>query len=707
MTISHTQSSPFMAPSLMSQLATWVELGALRSLDLALARFMQQQVPGTDEHVLLAVALVSERNGHGHVCLDLNAALAAPKLLLSAVKRTFTTNSAPEDSSEHPAREQLAKQLSQLSLTAWLEKLSTSSLVENRIQVGASQDVDHKDRERGNSPLVLAGSPTRPLLYLRRYWLYEQKIKASLSQRLSVPQTLPEAATQGLLATLFPSTQASVNTGLPSTLPLTLNTDWQKVACLLAARSHFAIITGGPGTGKTTTVVKLLALLQGLRLTNQAPPLHIHLAAPTGKAAARLSESIAGSVSQLPLPADLAEPLRNCIPKEVTTLHRLLGSLPNTRNFRHHAANLLPTDLVVVDEASMMDVEMMARLLDALPSHARLILLGDKDQLASVEAGSILGDLCQTADLAHYRPQTQAWITQLSQEILADEFIDPQGSALQQATCMLRHSYRFSAHPGIGELAGEVNSGRATASSLSTVFAKHPHSLQSLTLRAQGDSQFTDLTPLARLAAAGYQGYLTTLKEQQPGHGASAEALSKWALAVFAAHNQFQLLTAVRQGAVGVDNLNKLVFKALQKKKLLPEGEPVWYAGRPLLVTRNDYSLKLMNGDIGICLHWPGHGLRVAFPDGEQGIRWVLPSRLQGVETVFAMTVHKSQGSEFTHTALVLPDYGNPVLTKELIYTGITRSKEKFTLIHSKDAVLNQALHSQVARASGLTALEY
>jgi len=661
---------------LMQSLANWVDLGALRSLDLALARFIQQQLPDSSDTLLLTVALVSERNAHGHVCLDLQAALHSPQLLLSAVKNT------PETGSTNPARDELATHLSQLTLANWVTELSASSAVATCFTAACKQ---------GNSPLVLAGTPEQPLLYLRRYWHYEQQIKTALAQRLAVQQTLPETTTQNLLTALFPATN------LPT------QTDWQKVACLLAARSNFAIITGGPGTGKTTTVVKLLALLQGLRLANQETPLQIHLAAPTGKAAARLSESIAGSIERLELPEPLAEEIKNKIPKEVTTLHRLLGSLPNTRNFRHHATNPLATDLVVVDEASMVDVEMMARLVDALPSSARLILLGDKDQLASVEAGSILGDLCQTADAAHYTKATQAWIKQLSNEQLADEFIDAQGTALQQATCMLRHSYRFSAHPGIGELASQVNSGTATSASLKNSFKKHPESLNSLQLLATSEQFSIELAPLEKLVVEGYQGYLTTLKKLQPKQAnTSPEELQEWALNVFAAHNQFQLLTAVRRGVFGVENLNLLIAKVLRNKQLLPEGESLWYSGRPLLVTRNDYSLKLMNGDIGICMQWPEKGLRVAFPDGKQGIRWVLPSRLQAVETVFAMTVHKSQGSEFTHTALVLPDYGNPVLTKELIYTGITRSKEKFTLVHSKDAVLQQALQRQVERASGL-----
>ncbi|HKM15362.1 MAG TPA: exodeoxyribonuclease V subunit alpha [Marinospirillum sp.] len=656
--------------NLMETLVTWAELGALRSLDLALTRFIQQQLPDSSDAVLLAVALVSERNAHGHVCLDLQAALNNPQSLLT------TTN-------ENTAKDELAALLNPLSLASWVAELKASSAV-----------------NQANSPLVLAGIDKQPLLYLRRYWHYEQQIKAALAQRLAVQQTLPEVATQKLLARLFPAAD------LPTA------TDWQKVACLLAARSNFSIITGGPGTGKTTTVVKLLALLQGLRLSNHETPLQIHLAAPTGKAAARLSESIAGSIERLALsnnldlPENLATDIKSKIPKEVTTLHRLLGSLPNTRSFRHHATNPLPTDCVVVDEASMMDVEMMAKLVAALPSTARLILLGDKDQLASVEAGSVLGDLCQTAATGHYTPATKAWVQRLSNEQLADGYIDEQGTALQQATCMLRHSYRFSAHPGIGELAQAVNTGKTTVNKLKACFKNNPDSLNNLLLKTTSDPYKVYLAPLEQLAVKGYQGYLTTLQTLQPTQANTSPAeLEDWALKVFAAHNQFQLLTAVRQGFFGVESLNQQIVKALQSKNLLPEGVSFWYSGRPLLVTRNDYSLKLMNGDIGICMMWPKKGLRVAFPNGKQGIRWVLPSRLQGIETVFAMTVHKSQGSEFTHTALVLPDFGNPVLTKELIYTGITRSKEKFTLIHSKDSVLQQALNSQVERVSGLTTL--
>lgn len=656
--------------TMLNLLHHWAEQGAIRRLDQAFASFIHQQLPDSSDELLLAAALVSERTGHGHVCLDLSAVLRQPEHWLN--------QSQPTADPQQQASAQLARLLGQLSLSHWLDQLSCSSAVANCLD-GASSNLD-------NTPLVLSGSSNRPLLYLRRYWHYEQQISSAINQRLSIQPDLALAESQQLIAQLFSDNHSG-------------GTDWQKVACLLAARNQFAIITGGPGTGKTTTVVRLLALLQGLRLSQGQSKLQIHLAAPTGKAAARLSESISGSIQRLQLDSAIGESIKQSIPSQVTTLHRLLGSRPDSRHFRHHAANPLPTDLVVVDEASMMDVDMMSKLVSALPAHARLILLGDKDQLASVEAGSVLADLCQGADSANYHADTSAFLQQMGIE-LEPEFIAANGSKLQQATCMLRHSYRFSAHPGIGALASAVNSGAASPATLEQIIATHPESLHRLKLQPNNQQ----LPELEQLAVDGYRHYLSCLKQQQPD-STQPQQLQDWALAVFAAHNSFQLLTAMRKGLFGVESLNLIIQRALQQQGLLSVRQGSWYHGRPILITRNEYSLRLMNGDIGICMQWADGSLRVAFPDGAGGIRWILPSRLQAAETVFAMTVHKSQGSEFTHTALVLPDHHSPVLSKELIYTAITRSKEVFTLAYSNQHALQQALTSSVERASGLQGL--
>lgn len=642
---------------MLKQLQQWQEHGMLRPLDVALARFIAQQTADTADDVLLAAALVSERNGHGHVCLDIDNALAQPDQLISV-------DSEEEDALA--ASQQLKQQLAAIEQNRWLQQLSEHPAVSS----GA-----------GNTPFVLQQKNQRHLLYLRRYWQYEQDILHAIETRLTEPLALDENTTQTLIGELFKGEpQAAV--------------DWQKVACLNAARHQFAIITGGPGTGKTTTVIRLLALLQGLNIANDAAPMRIHLAAPTGKAAARLSESIAGSVEKLELPTSLEKVgLKDHLPQKATTLHRLLGAMPNSNKFKHNQHNPLITDCVIVDEASMMDVQMMSRLVHALPDHARLILLGDKDQLASVEAGSVLGDLCLHAEQGNYTPATAQWLANVGKETIDEHYINPQGSALAQATSMLRYSYRFAEHQGIGALADIVNSGTANIADVDSCIAEHDSLAQTSVNRH-------NLAALQQLLGEHYAPYLRTMRDKQPTT-LQQETIDAWASEIFKAHNQFQLLTATRKGRFGVEQLNQLAEQALQKAGLLADTLASWYPGRPVLITRNNYSLNLMNGDLGICLLWPDGKLRVAFPQGEDKIRWFLPSRLDGVETVFAMTVHKSQGSEFTHTALILPEYETPMLSKELIYTAITRSKEKFTLINTGQEVLATALHTKVQRSSG------
>lgn len=734
------------APDLLDRLAHWVGAGALRPLDLALTRFVQEQCGEDDPAVLLAIALVSERNGHGHVCLDLAAALAQPEALLGRLR---------DDRRQSPeVRAELSGLLQGLGPRDWAERLAGSAAVTDLTPVGwtsaaspptrspvapgaggfrASEDsaspetFEHAlhppyESRASATPFVLAGATDRPLLYLRRYWDYETRIRQGILERLKRPLALPEDQLRALLDLVF----LAQNRADP----------WPKIACALAARSPFAIITGGPGTGKTTTVVRLLAVLQGLALGQGKPPLRIRLAAPTGKAAARLNESIAGRVAELPF-ADLkeGERMRAEIPTEVTTLHRLLGPIPDSRHFRHHAGNPLPADLVVVDEASMVDVEMMAKLFDALRPGARLILLGDKDQLASVEAGAVLGDLCQCARGAHYTQETADWLEGVTGARIEAEYVDSDGRPLDQGIAMLRNSYRFKAEGGIGALAELVNEGildRQTEmdrfGAVRRLFArplkkkdKDLGRIHEVRLKGEHDPA------LDALIRKEYGAYFAAITDQDPGDAADAPALDGWARTVLEAYARFQLLTGLRRGAWGVEGLNERVIRVLDVRRpragpaqraVSGDGWGSWFPGRPVLVTRNDYGLRLMNGDIGIALEVPvrredgsvrralRRALRVAFPagDGSGGIRWVLPSRLQAVETAFAMTVHKSQGSEFSHTALVLPEKPNPVLTRELIYTAITRSKQTFTLLYSKDEVLRDALDRQVLRMSGLSA---
>lgn len=677
-------AGPAGATRLRAILARWAERGWLRALDGAFAQFLWREVPDAPPLSILAAALASHQLGRGHACLDLEATLRDPAFALSLPPEGSDWD---EDPPPRPA-----EVLAGVTLDDWQAALAHPDLV------GAGP---------GATPLVLTGAR----LYLRRYWGYEQGIRAAIADRLArgatIQAALPMAAMRAILAGLFP--------------PSPIAPDWQKLACALAARSAFSIITGGPGTGKTTTVVRLLALLQALALAEPGRgasprPLRIRLAAPTGKAAARLNASIAGTVAGLPLGglAD-AQAVRAAIPVTVTTLHRLLGSRPDTRRLRHHAGNPLALDVLVIDEASMIDLEMMAAVLAALPGTARLILLGDQDQLASVEAGAVLGELCRRAREGHYRPETRDWLKDATGERIEAALIDPAGTALDQAIVMLRHSHRFAAASGIGQLATAVNAGDKNAAARIWK-GRHPD-LSLVEVAGQGDAAFHSLVIDGRLgggadqssARHGYRHYLETLRALRPAADADPGAFDDWARAVLEAHGQFQVLCALRCGPWGVDGLNQRIARQLQTAGLIPANTG-WYLGRPVLVTRNDYALGLMNGDIGITLVPPGGAgdplpLRVAFPagDGKGGIQWVLPSRLQAVETVYALTVHKSQGSEFAHAALVMPDKLSPILTRELIYTGITRARTHLTLVRpGGDQVLADAIERRVLRASAL-----
>ncbi|MEM5426558.1 exodeoxyribonuclease V subunit alpha [Paraburkholderia ferrariae] len=694
------------AGQMLGVLDNWVERGWLRTLDAAFARFLWTEAPHSPPLLLLAAALASHQLGRGHVCLDLKATLEDPAFALSLPP------DGPQMLAAVPAQPP-AEVLAGVTLAQWRAALALPDLV--------SEETPIADVAQGNAPLVLAG--TR--LYLRRYWQYEQDVREGIERRLTraaqLEAALPLDIARAALDALFAPRNGEARASQAA------RADWQKLACALAARSAFSIVTGGPGTGKTTTVVRLLALLQTLALgragqgAHAARPLRIRLAAPTGKAAARLNESIAGAVERLPFDALQAHvdavALRNAIPTVVTTLHRVLGTRPGSRRFRHDAANPLPVDVLVIDEASMVDLEMMAAVLDALPPSARLILLGDKDQLASVEAGAVLGELCDRAREGHYTQASRAWLEAATGERIDAAMLDAHGLPLDQAIAMLRESHRFASESGIGALAELVNLGDAVG--VAKIWSRGYEDLARLVCPADDDGPLRSLIVDGRVGEhgdahaqrQGYRHYLETMRTTRPEPGATPEALAGWAAGVLKAHGAFQLLCALRRGPWGVEGLNRRVARLLHEEGLIdPHGD--WYAGRPVLVMHNDYELGLMNGDIGIALELPVVAgeppvLRVAFPagDGSGGVKWVSPSRLQGVETVFALTVHKSQGSEFTHAALVLPDTYSPILTRELVYTGITRARSFLTLaVPEGRSVLDRAVLAKVQRASGLMA---
>lgn len=657
-----SQLTPFSSTQqMLIMLQLWVTAGWIRPIDHAFASFLVEQQPTTDPSVLLAAALTSYQLNHGHVCLDLALSLSQPERMLSLGYQH-------QQQLWHPKRI-----LAKLNLSDWQHNLQNSPLISQ----GDMQ-----------APLVLQDTH----LYLWRYWYYEQLLIKQINYRLNI-KFAPPANLAQQLKELFKGNEQSP--------------DWQKIACAIACRAAFSIITGGPGTGKTTTVIRLLALLQ-MPAIKAGKPLNIQLAAPTGKAAARLTESISKQVASL----SLAKEVKNFIPTNVYTIHRLLGSRPDTRHFRHNKTNPLALDILIIDEASMIDLELFAHLLETLAPHTRLILLGDKDQLASVEAGAVLGDLCRFAEQGRYSPATLTWLTTYTGENLQHQGLligDEKQHPLAQQTVMLRHSRRFSSDSGIGQLATHVNNSNIMQARL--LLNKDLTDLGLLAIKQPQDNLFEQYILTGYLAQDGFSYYLKLLKKQRPASHIPPydPRWKQWANQVLTAFNQFQLLAVLREGPWGVTELNRTIAYMLYRHGYINHFEG-WYEGRPVLMTHNDYALGLMNGDIGITLAFPVENapeqtiLKVVFPynDGTTNLREVLPSRLSSAETVYAMTVHKSQGSEFNHTLLLLPDQLNPVLSKELIYTAITRAKQRFTLLESDPNVFNLALQRQTSRLSGL-----
>jgi exodeoxyribonuclease V alpha subunit len=643
--------------SVFERIDKWVSLGFLNHLDRAFVRFLRDLAPDTSDLVLWAGALVSHQLGQGEVYLDIEKLCQHPETTLAIQDSTWQSEN--QDSLVQWT------ELNTYKLENWIKKLKQSSLVQVGIKFG-----------QGSTPMVLDGNH----LYLRRFWQYQQTLTSAIQQRLQpIRETLPEALQQQI-AQLFPSKSA----GQP---------DWQKIACVLALRARFTIITGGPGTGKTTTLSKLLVLLITMANSesNKTQKFNILLAAPTGKAAARVSESIGNALKNL----NIADDIQQYIPKKASTLHRLLGSRSNSRLYKHNRNNPLVADIVIIDEASMVDLEMLAALVDALPEFAQLILLGDKDQLSSVEAGSVMGDLCHGSENSAYDKQTRAWIKRYSSDALSEMGI--LGSAINQQTVMLRYSHRFGEHSGIGQLAKAVNTSDVVSAQAILNDAANYRDINRLRLHNPTDEKLRQLV-LANsnkpheknaLIRPGYGSYFDIIRQHRP---TQAIHYDQWAKLVLAAFDSFRVLCALRQGLWGVESLNQHI-----EDWLFPTQKPaLWYEGRPVMITRNDYSLGLMNGDIGMTLFDSSGKLRVAFVSNntqdETKILWISPMRLADVETAFAMTVHKSQGSEFDHVALILPETKSPAVTRELIYTGITRAKECFTLLESRAEVFNEGV---------------
>jgi exodeoxyribonuclease V alpha subunit len=591
------------------------DAGVLGAADVHVATRLSRLGAEDDERVLLAAALTVRALQAGSVCLDIASA-------------EQTTAVEDVDAAEVSA-------LGWPAPADWLPALSASPLV----AVGVDGD--------SSLPMRLVGS----LLYLDRYWRQEQRIATVLDQAAARPAPVVDAdRLRTALSRLFPDERP----------------DRQRLAAVVAAHRWVSVLAGGPGTGKTTTVAKLLALLQ-----DQADgTLRVALAAPSAVAAARLT------LAARAVALRFEEGDRSRLgAMEASTLHRLLGRRPGSRTrFRHDAENRLPFDVVVVDEASMVSLTMMSRLVDALRPGCRLILVGDPDQLASIEAGAVLGDLVQRDSPGRSPDELPQLVPDDVEDLDADEL-----AALDRGVVRLAQVHRFSVE--IQDLASAVRSGE-------------PGRVAEVLARQHPSIEFVDVDPAT-------PGSLSALREDVVAAGTAVHAAAlagdgDRALRELAAH---RLLCAHRQGPYGVASWSQLAEDWLREAVTGYATTGRWYVGRPLLLTSNDYQLRLFNGDTGVVVDVGGRPRAAFLRNGV--VELFAPSRLSDVHTVHAMSVHRSQGSQFDRVTLVLPPAESPLLTRELLYTGLTRAKDRVRIIGTR-AALDAAVRRPIVRASGL-----
>ncbi|MCI2263821.1 exodeoxyribonuclease V subunit alpha [Xanthomonas indica] len=622
-------------------LATLYRTGTLRTLDHAFAHSLARLDPDTPDLVLAGAALASLAVASGHAGLD----PARASLLLDSRDAAPPALPTADD---------------------WTRALAASRWVAQP----AAEDPASPD-----CPLVLEHG----LLYLRRYREYERRLAMGL-RRLAA-QPLPHsdlAALAPLFAQLFPLPPGEGARGAGEGTTANDPSDRQAQAAALALRRALLLVTGGPGTGKTTTIARLLLLRIAQARTAGLPPPRIALAAPTGRAAERMAESLRAAVARAL--ADGIDPaLAEALPAGASTLHRLLGVIPDLPRFRHDADNPLPFDLIVIDEASMVDLPLMCKLVEAVADGAQLILLGDADQLPSVEAGDVLAAILQAAGPGD---ALQADDAQALQPLLGHGPVARDQGGLAGHRVHLLRGYRQAQDFALAPLADAVRSGDADGA-----------------LRLLRDSQLAGVhfhDGVDDALAAGGDALLA--------HWRALGATDDPAQALRAAA-RLRLLTAVRAGPQGARGLNarieQLLAETASGARRLGAASP-WFHGRLLLITENSYRHGLFNGDVGICLR-DAQGTLVAWFDGagDGQVRGFHPAALPAHESAFAMTVHKAQGSEFDEVWLQLPARDARVLSRELVYTGITRARRALHIAAS-EPVLRAALARHAARISGL-----
>jgi exodeoxyribonuclease V alpha subunit len=608
--------------------------GVLVAADVHVASMIARLGRDSDELVALAAALAVRAPRVGHVLAD-----------LATVRETATADA--EDEADLSG-------LPWPALELWAEHVASSPAV----SVG---DAGPEDR-----PLRLVGTG----LYLDRYWRDEVAVAGDLIARSSAePLSAEEALLSDGLARLF---QDDVG-GL------------QRRAAEIAVRRRFSVIAGGPGTGKTTTVARLLALLEEQAAVSEGPALLVALAAPTGKAAARMAEAVHSEGRRL----EVDEKVRaRLLSFGASTVHRLLGRHPASANrFRHNRDNRLPHDVVIVDETSMMSLPLMARLLEAVREDARLVLLGDQEQLASVEAGAVLGDIVGPAAAGLPASSGASPVGECISVLKTNHrFRGPLARLASAVRAGDEYAVLAALSEGTAEGTAEGTSGAISEGTAVTAGPEAPCRTHWLAIDLASASDAA-LEPVRSAACT-----LGRLLAEAGRHGDGPGALDVL--------GQLRLLCAHRAGPAGASTWNTHVEQWLADGSGSSEGG--WYVGRPVIVTQNDYSLGLFNGDTGVVIARPDGGLTVAFRRGAE-IVTISPSRLAAVETAFAMTAHRAQGSEFDEVVVLLPPASSRILTRELLYTAVTRARRSVVLVGTEESV-RAAVSRPIARASGLTA---
>jgi len=728
------QSTRNDSTKVLSVLSQATQLGILREIDYSLALFFYSLSPETATAAfLLTSALLSYSESLGHTCLSID------QLTHQGLSFLGISNSSDSVS-------EIALLLPRTKDDFQLELLK-SPLIRFEALEGVESVVCVTEHTDQGQPLVLCRNQNKLLLYFRRHYQSETLIANAVVDKCRKLLPVDELKAAELLDLLFPKSFSDLK--YPEL-------DWQKIACALALRSSFTLITGGPGTGKTYTVSRLIALI--LALNDDVQKLKIALVAPTGKAASRLYRSIQNSLQEL---SDKLHTLEKFSDKLLNigvakTLHSLLGARRGSRTYRHHSGNPLDLDVLIVDESSMISIEMMSALLRALQPNTQLILLGDKNQLSSVEAGSVFGELCksqpfellQTIDGINefpiYGQDVKEFLQRVASSLMTSAHPNSldgndlafSSNVIRDHIVKLQRSHRFGGP--IGQFATFVNEGASVDAwqviridASASIFIKTTEDPQAIfSVAMNGRSINPSQSSAESNLTSHYQQYWDLIRQafkdgllRQYSKAPSAfdsvsnifiqrknsqqflEEQTNCIINILKTFDGIRILCAVNEGPLGVDALNDFMEQGFKSLGYIQDAS-TWYVGKAIMLTRNQPELELSNGDVGLVL--PSldgdevtNRLKVYFLAGD-GLQSVALNRLDAVQTAYAMSIHKSQGSEFDHALLVLPKNMDQALNRELLYTGITRAKTYLTIFQAQNGLIDMAIAKKTDRDSGL-----